>query len=91
MNRPDLRPTAQAPRDDGETLFERSRNETEKFRLSLKSYEGKPFIDARIYFRGTDGGWWPTKRGVSIRVGELAAVVEALQGALERLARREPH
>ena len=91
MNRLDPRPNVEAPRDDGETLLERPRNETEKFRLTLKTYEGRPFIDARIYFRGTDGGWHPTKKGVSIRVGELAAVVDALQGALERLDRREPH
>jgi len=54
------------------------RTETEELRVELAEYEGKPFLNLRIWFRSTDGAWLPTKKGVTIRMREISDLVAAL-------------
>lgn len=64
-----------------------SRNSTEEIRLSIRSYNGHPFIDIRQYFQSDEGGWLPTKRGVTIppRLWHVfRAALSQLEGELER-------
>ncbi len=74
---------------DAEVLLELPRGETEKLCLSRRSYNGKPFLDLRIYFRGSDGEWHPTRKGTSLRIGELASIAAAIDKGLSRIVDQE--
>jgi hypothetical protein len=83
---PDREPREHAgtpPVDDGELLDALPRSEgREALRITLKEYEGRPYVGVRIWVRDDrTGAMWPTKRGCSVRIRELARVVEALQRA----------
>jgi hypothetical protein len=72
------------PQDLGHRLLTLPRGHDEELRLSLDAYEGRPFLNIRIWTRDTDGrGWWPSKRGVTFKLRELADVAEALATALD--------
>jgi Transcriptional Coactivator p15 (PC4) len=75
------------PQDLGRRLLTLPRGQDEELRLSLDAYEGHPFLNVRIWTRDADGrGWWPSKRGVTFKLRELADVAEALAEALDLLA-----
>lgn len=84
-------PRAADPYDPGEVLWQAARGQdgSERIRLSRKSYLGRTFLDLRIEWRVADGSWRPTKKGVSIRLGELADVKDALEKALDVMAKGE--
>lgn len=55
-------------------------------RIALDSFEGHPYVAIRVFNRDRDGNLWPVRnKGLSVRVGELAQVAEALRRA-ERIA-----
>ena len=73
-----------------------------ELRVSVDEYQGHSFISLRLWERGTDGEWWPTKKGISVRLGEAEGVADALMRGLELAggvrdrrvvgqARREPY
>jgi hypothetical protein len=53
----------------------------EVVRWELGRYEGHPYIQGRAWFRGQDGAMHPTRRGVTLRAGELVNAIKALCGA----------
>jgi hypothetical protein len=76
------------PLDLGHRLLTLPRGHDEELRLCLDAYEGRPFLNVRIWTRDTDGrGWWPSKRGVTFKLRELADVAEALAAALDLMAK----
>lgn len=52
----------------------------EELRIELCEYSGKPYLSLRLWFHGNEDKWLPSKKGMSIRLGELQAVKEALGG-----------
>ncbi|MBV8611466.1 MAG: hypothetical protein JO034_28985 [Singulisphaera sp.] len=78
------------PQDLGHRLLTLPRGQDEELRLSLDAYEGHPFLNVRIWTRDADGrGWWPSKRGVTFKLRELADVAEALAEALDLMAEHQ--
>src|SRR4051794_15697663 len=78
----------QAPKDSGRQIIALPRGDSVEMRLSLASYLGRPFVSFRIWERGRDGQFWPVKgKGCSVRVGEIANVIAALQ-EIEALLQR---
>ena len=59
-----------------------AKNATERLRVSLDVYEGKPVASARVFaqYRST-GEWGPTRRGITIRAEQLPELVHALAKA----------
>jgi hypothetical protein len=70
-------------------LIELPRGESDVLRITRRSYEGKPYTDIRIFFN-KDGEWLPTKKGLSIRDGELPQVLAALQRVANKLGTQPP-
>jgi hypothetical protein len=73
--------TAAPPQERGELLLTLPRNfrdQHEQLRLALDQYEGRKYLSLRIWNCDHRGEWWPTPRGVSIRLSEVAALAEAL-------------
>ena len=66
------------------------RGQDEELRMSLDAYEGRPFLNPRIWTRDPAGrGWWPSRRGVTFKLRELADVAEALATALDLMAEHQ--
>src|SRR5262249_43592872 len=72
---------AVAPEPTGELLLALDRDEgTKQVRFYRDTFNGHAFISARVWRFDQASGWWPTRAGFSIRLREIGAVVEALQG-----------
>ena len=74
-----------APIEQGERLATVSRGDSEELRFSWSEYNGRPFLNIRLWNRDVSGQWWPTKdKGIAIRRHELADLAEAVAGAMDR-------
>src|SRR4051812_22089363 len=73
------------PAETGERLATFERGPGVEMRVSLDHYEDRPYVSLRVWERGRDGVWRPTRKGATIRMRELAELVDAL-GQLEYLA-----
>jgi hypothetical protein len=89
--------TADAP-DPGKVLARIPRPDGTEFRVSVHTYEGRPFVRVAPW-SSRDGGatWWPVKgKGASVKVRELATIAAALLDAIDAAptsnddARRDP-
>lgn len=50
----------------------------EQFRIEVSSFNGKKYISLRLWWQTPEGEWAPSKKGISVRVGEVEQVIEAL-------------
>ena len=80
-----------APRETGRRLATFPRNQgKEELRLGLDNFEGHDYVSLRLWARGDDGSWWPTRKGCSIRLAECAGLAEALAGVAAERTGGEP-
>ncbi len=80
--------------DDGVLVLQLPRGpredaEREQLQLRVRTYNGRPFVDARIRYRGESGDYLPTRKGVTIRIHEVQEVRAALDKALDLIAQGE--
>ena len=60
------------------------KNETEEVRISLKPYNGKPYLDIRVFFYSEKAGeFLPKKKGVTLSAEFLGELKTALSRAEE--------
>lgn len=66
-----------------ETLFEQPRDREGRniLRITKAKANGFPFIGVREWFRDETGELRPGKKGISIKMRELAGVIDALEKA----------
>lgn len=70
--------------ETGKILTTCKRPDGTELRIALREYEGKPWIDVRVW--QLDGGRMsPTKKGLGLKTRELPEIVEALVAAMEDL------
>jgi hypothetical protein len=76
------------PFADREVLATINKNRSEIVRVALTKYEDLDLVDIRIFatFDAADGR--PTKKGITLRVEKLPALIEGLQSALAEVRRR---
>lgn len=76
------------PTDDGRPLGVFPRGDgRDELRITLKTFEGRPYVALRAWERGSDGQSYPTKKGVTVRIHEIPDVIAALhqvEGLLEQ-------
>ena len=68
-----------------------AKNKLEELRITLREFKGHELVDIRVFaepYADDGNGKQATKRGVSLSVGKLPALIDALQAA-ERRARDE--
>jgi hypothetical protein len=73
------RPTP--PIESGQRLATFPRGQGVELRVCLSEFKGRPFISLRQWEQDQrTGDWWPVKgKGCSIRLGEIAGLVEAIR------------
>lgn len=55
----------------------------QELRIALDEYEGHPYVAIRLWERNPEGDLWPVKgKGISVRIGELDEVLDAIQAAI---------
>ena len=66
-----------------------TKNRTEDVRVALTEFNGLDLIDVRIFVdRGDAEERQPTRKGVSLQVCQLPALLDALEAAREAAERR---
>jgi hypothetical protein len=78
------------PVEQGERLATFPRSDRQggesELRVDLSRYQGHPYVSVRLWTQDRiTGDWWPTRKGVSVRLSEADGVAEALVQAV-RLA-----
>jgi len=61
------------------------RREGEELRVTLAEWEGETFVHLRVWRRDSRGRWYPARRGLALRAGELPDVLDALAAAADSL------
>lgn len=61
------------------------KNALEEIRVSLNVFRGKEYIDIRIFYKGDDGEYHPSKKGVTLSPDLLSDLQEALKKLEEAL------
>ena len=63
------------------------KNRSEELRIALKDYEGHDYVDIRTYiepYSDHGQGRVPTKKGITLAVRKLPALIDAIREAEER-------
>jgi len=58
-----------------------AKNAKESIRVHLDIYQGTPVFSARTYYAAVDGSWKPTRKGLTLSVQHLPALLEAVSNA----------
>lgn len=67
---------------DAKILATIERSETEQLQISVSEYNGKSYLNMRIFFTNDDGATWiPTKKGVTFTPDQLDMLSEAIEEA----------
>ena len=62
-------------------VFERpgkGRGPDTELRMDLSEYMGYPFVNLRLWTKGPDGSWYPTRKGLSIKIRECKNLADSL-------------
>lgn len=66
------------------------RSDTEQLKISISEYNGKSYLNMRIFFT-TDGGstWIPTKKGVTFTPDQIEILRDAVDDAMKEFMTEE--
>jgi len=59
------------------------KNPLEEIRVSLTEFKKKQYIDLRVYYKGDDGEYHPSKKGITVSLDLFPDLVEAIEKARE--------
>lgn len=63
------------------------KNALEQIRVSLNVFRGRQYVDIRTYYKGDDGDFHPSKKGVTLSpelLDDLAEGIKKLHDVLEQ-------
>jgi hypothetical protein len=72
--------------DESKTIHTFDKSTVEQIRISLNKFKGAEYVDVRIYYKASDGGYKPTKKGVTFKpdmVSELEEAVKKIKKAVK--------
>jgi hypothetical protein len=55
----------------------------DKVRAKLRAFKGKAYADIRLHYTAEDGKVLPTKKGLSVSVGQLPDLVKAVNALVD--------
>jgi hypothetical protein len=59
-------------------FLDRLKTPCQRLRIEIREYQGRQFIDFRLWFRDVSGDWLPSDRGISIRQSDVPEIVRGL-------------
>jgi len=62
----------------------------DKLVISLREYQGHPFVDLRLHFLVDDEQWHPTKKGITVSPSQWEEFVNAVGEVQAHLPRETP-
>ena len=68
------------------TIATIEKSQTSDIRIRLVEFHGRPYLDIRTYVAGDAVARIPTRKGIAIPTKLVAAVADALNGAVARLS-----
>lgn len=71
---------------DNQLIHSFAKNAVEEIRVSLNVFRGRQYIDIRTYFKGDDGEYRPSKKGVTLSpelISDLEEAVKKLSDVLD--------
>jgi hypothetical protein len=83
VSRSRARDGSSAAPDPGRILTRAPRRDGTELRVSVHTYEGKPFVRVALWQSSAPDAWPVKGKGCSVRVGELLAVAAALLDAAD--------
>jgi hypothetical protein len=69
------------------------KRDDERVCFSVSDFKGQSYVSIRIHFRGDDGEWHATKKGITVHIDELAGIeagVAALRRTVDALPSKRP-
>jgi len=63
-------------------ISEFQKNDNEKVRVEISSFQGKQYLNFRIWFKGDDGDFHPSKKGITISTD----LVDELKKSIDKAA-----
>jgi hypothetical protein len=69
--------------DNAQLIHAFPKNPLEEIRVSLTVFKKKQYIDLRVYFKGDDGEYRPSKKGLTLSLDLLPDLEEAVEKARE--------
>ncbi len=57
------------------------KNAKEKLKVSIEEFKGRMFCDMRVYSKGDQGQWRPTKKGIALNGATLGRRDQGLEQA----------
>ena len=82
---PPSKPKPQQIDDNGVIIdaFERSSPDPygSELRVTWSEFKGSPYVGLRLWTRDANGLLWPSRDGVTVRLGELPRFLEAVDSA----------
>ena len=54
---------------------------TQSIKVQIKDYKGRTYVDMRAWFKGTDGTWYPTKKGLFVAEDKISSLITFLEQA----------
>ena len=67
------------------TIYSFPKNALEEIRVSINVFKGRQYIDIRTYYKGSDGEYHPSKKGVTLSPELLPDLQEAMKRLTEEL------
>ena len=69
--------------DQERVLYEWAKNENEVVRATTTLWKNKRYYSVRLYFKGSDDEYHPTKRGITLGADQVADLVKAVKAIAE--------
>jgi hypothetical protein len=61
-------------------------NANKLIHVRLNDFKGKTYVDIRHFFKGTTD-YIPSKKGISIEIGQISELISILEGVEARMAK----
>lgn len=70
---------------DAQLVHSFPKNPLEEIRASLTVYKGKQYADLRVYYKGDDGEFHPSKKGLTLSLDLFPDLEEAVRKLREEI------
>lgn len=64
---------------DAQVVYTFPKNPLEEVRASITVFKGKQYVDLRIYYKGDDGEYRPSKKGLTVSLDLFSELEQAVK------------